>query len=383
VTPESNVQAERAALVARGVGAELVSMTSFQAVTRPSALLRRLAVVAALIGALALAPGAEAKAASGSGHGKKVAAGDRSRKKSGRNRTARASGTKRRRKEKPAPEETPPAPTPAPEEATTIPTQTTEEPAPTPTEPAPAPAPSPTEEPAPAPSGSLLFLGDQIKDFYLNQSAPNAITEVGDPAGSSQKVFKMVVADSDVYPITPTENPRAQLLSPTSIKPGDEIWWHSKFFLPGSFPSSVPGWLNLLEGPYGSPFNGSPPWQIQVVGNSIQWTRNRTYAWDVPWKMPLVKEKWVDVLVHERFGSSGFVEMWINGQQVTFFSGGTYNPAKVAPTTHLDMATMDSSNNGAPNSIILQSYREAGMLGSVSVFEGPLTIGTSRAAVGG
>ncbi|HWN73658.1 MAG TPA: heparin lyase I family protein, partial [Solirubrobacterales bacterium] len=145
---------------------------------------------------------------------------------------------------------------------------------------------------------------------------------------------------------------------------------------------SVPGWLNLLEGPYGGPFNGSPPWQIQVVGNSIQWTRNKTYAWDVPWKMPLVKEKWVDVVVHERFGTNGYVEMWIDGQPITFFSGSTYNPAKVAPTSHLNMATMDSSNNGGANSIILQSYRKAGMFPSVTVYEGPLTIGKTRAAVG-
>ncbi|HSC20817.1 MAG TPA: heparin lyase I family protein, partial [Solirubrobacterales bacterium] len=161
----------------------------------------------------------------------------------------------------------------------------------------------------------------------------------------------------------------------------DEIWWHSSFYLPGNFPSSVPGWLNLLEGPYGGPFNGSPPWQIQVVGNSIQWTRNKTYSWDVPWKMPLVKEKWVDVVIHERFGSSGYVEMWIDGQPITFFSGSSYNPLKAAPTSHLEMATMDSSNNGGPNSIILQSYRKAGMFSSVTVFEGPLTIGKTRAAV--
>jgi hypothetical protein len=75
--------------------------------------------------------------------------------------------------------------------------------------------------------------------------------------------------------------------------------------------------------------------------------------------------------------------MWIDGQPITFFSGGTYNPSKAAPTTHLEMATMDASNNGGPNSVILQSYRDAGMFSSVTVFEGPLTIGTSRNVVGG
>lgn len=376
-------------LAAGVVGAELVSMSSPQLVLRPSLLTRFATVLVALVCALAFAQGAEAKAVKD--HGRQAQAAERAGKKSGKHRhTARISSRRKPPKEKkpaPAPEESTSTPT---EGTTTTPTEPTSEPAPAPApteEPAPAPAPeepapAPSEETAGFPSSDVLFLGDQVRDFWLNQSAPNAITEVSDPAGSGQKVFKMVVSDSDVYPITPTENPRAQLLSTPEIENGDEIWWHSSFYLPASFPSSVPGWLNLLEGPYGGPFNGSPPWQIQVVGNSIQWTRNKTYAWDVPWKMPLVKEKWVDVVVHERFGTNGYVEMWINGQPITFFSGGTYNPSKVAPTTHLNMATMDSSNNGGANSIILQSYREAGMFSSVTVFEGPLTIGKSRASVG-
>lgn len=271
------------------------------------------------------------------------------------------------------PAETSPAP-----ETTLPPTETTVVTPPSTSETTTTP---PTTESSPSPE--LLFSGSRISSFWLNQSAPGAVTEVPDPAGGPRSVFKMTVADTDVYPITPTENPRAQLMSPPTIQPSDEIWWHSSFYLPAEFPSSVPGWLNLLEGPYGAPFNGSPPWQIQVVGNYIQWTRNKTYGYDVPWRMPLTKEKWVDVLVHERFGSSGWVEMWIDGQPITFFPGGTYNPSRLAPTTHLNMATMDSSNNGGPNSIILQSYRQVGMFSSVSVFEGPLQIGRSRASVGG
>jgi len=341
----------------------------------------------ALLCVLVFAPGVEAKAVKSATHGRHGQA-DRTGKGTGeRLRLARASRRKPP-KEKPAPAPAPeePAPAPEPTPAPAPAPEPTPTPAPEP-EPAPAPAPEPaplpSEEPPSFSSSDVLFQGDQLRDFWLNQSAPNAITEVADPAGSSRKVFKMVVADSDVYPITPSENPRAQVLSPPEIESGDEIWWSSSFYLPSSFPSSVPGWLNLLEGPYGAPFNGSPPWQIQVVGNSIQWTRNKTYSWDVPWKMPLVKEKWVDVLVHERFGSSGYVEMWIDGQPITFFSGSTYNPLHAGSTTHLNMATMDASNNGGGNMVILQSYRKLGMFPSVSVFEGPLTIGKTRAAVAG
>ena len=64
-------------------------------------------------------------------------------------------------------------------------------------------------------------------------------------------------------------------------------------------------------------------------------------------------------------------------------AGGTYNPSHVAPTTRLAMATMDSSNNLGGNSIFLQSYRKAGMFPSVTTYEGPLSIGETRAQVGG
>jgi hypothetical protein len=245
------------------------------------------------------------------------------------------------------------------------------------------PAPAPVAAaPAPKAPPSLLFNASKLSDFYLSQSAPGAVTEVPDPAGSGQTVFKLTVGDGDVYPITPTRDPRAELISPGTIENGDEFWFSSKFFLPAEFPSSVPGWLNLMQ-QFGYPWSGSPPWHVEVNGTHIQWTRNQTYGWDVPWQMPLAKNQWVTVMVHERFASDGFVEMWVNGQQVTFFAGGTYNPSHVAPTNRLAMATMDSSNNQAGNSIFLQSYRKAGMFPSVTTYEGPLSIGNTRTDVGG
>jgi len=194
-------------------------------------------------------------------------------------------------------------------------------------------------------------------------------------------VLKMTVANSDVYPVTPTSDPRAQLLSPSIIDPGEEFWWSGQFFLPSDFPSSVPGWLTVMEGPYGEPFNGPPPWHIEVNGSTLRWSRNGTYNWDVPWQVPLIKDSWVKVVVHERFGADGWVEMWVNGQQVTFFSPGTYNPRREAPTTHLAMATRDRSNDGGPNFTVIQSYRKANMFDTVSLYQGPMAIGTSRASV--
>ncbi len=239
---------------------------------------------------------------------------------------------------------------------------------------------------AAAPSAStpsdLLFSATRLTDFWVRQSGPGAMTEAPDPAGSGETSFKLTVSDADSYPVTPTENPRAEMLSPPTIEAGDEIWWSAKFFLPSDFPSSTPNFVTLLQGPYGYPWNGPPPFHIEANGGVLKWQRNSTYGWDVPWQMPVVRNQWINILVHERFGTDGWFEMWVNGQPITFFGGGTHNPNKVAPTQHLAMKTMDASNNARPNSIYLMQYRKKGMYPSLTVYHGPLKIGSTRASIG-
>ena len=227
----------------------------------------------------------------------------------------------------------------------------------------------------------LAFNGSKISDFSLLQEAPGAITEVPDPLGSGETVFKMTVNNKDVAPITPTDNPRAQALSPNMIKPGEEFWLQTKFMLPTDLPS-IPGWMSLIA-IYGAPFNGSGPWGVAITENEFRFQRNGTYDWDIPWRAPLIKGAWVSVLLHERFGSNGFVEMWIDGQQIKFFPEGNYNPLHEAETEHLSMQTMDSSNDEAPNAAKIMQYREAGMFETGSVYFGALKLGTSRGSVEG
>jgi hypothetical protein len=280
--------------------------------------------------------------------------------------------------EPPVEEPAPPAEEPPVEEpAPPVEEPPVEEPAPPAEEP-------PVEEPAPPEEvGGLIFLGDQIRDFHLNQSAPGAITEVPDPLNSNRTVMQMTVDNSDVFPITPTADPRAQLLSPDIFEPGDEYWWNSEFLLPADFPASTPGWVTLLEGPYGEPFDGTPPWHIEVNGNHLRWSRNGTYNWDIPWEAPLIRGSWVHVLVHGKFAREGWIEMWINGQPITFFSGGTSNPNGEAATRRLNMATEDSSNDARTNFAVIQSYRELGIFQTLTIFQGPMRIGETRASVGG
>lgn len=229
----------------------------------------------------------------------------------------------------------------------------------------------------------VLFRGLRLRDYSI-QAAPGAVEEVPDPLGSGATVFRMTVNDDHVAPLTPTEDPRAQLLSPEIIESGLEFWASTKILLPTDFPDprSWPrgSWLQLLQ-IYGPPWKGSPPVSVGVDRSGLVWQRNSTYDWDVPWRMPLVKGRWVDVLLHERFSSDGFVELWIDGQQLTFFNGGEGNYNDLLPTSTLAMATMDRANGSSANSFFLQSYRERGFVGTLTTYHWPLIVGTSRAAI--
>src|SRR4051812_21945859 len=49
----------------------------------------------------------------------------------------------------------------------------------------------PAAPPAGASSSDLLFYGDNVADFAMNQSAPDAVSEVADPAGGGGPAMKM------------------------------------------------------------------------------------------------------------------------------------------------------------------------------------------------
>jgi hypothetical protein len=286
------------------------------------------------------------------------------------------------------PVEPPPPPKTDPEPPPNEPPPKSDPEPPPKSEPEPPPKVEPNEPveevPEPPSTGEKPFFeGARIADFHAIEAAPNAVTEVPDPLGGGETVIKMTVSDDDVAPITPTENPRAQALTADIINSGDEFWLSTKFLLPQDFPTNVPGWVGLGS-IYGEPFNGPSPWQLDIEGDHICWPRNSNYNWDVPWQMPIVTDRWITVVLHERFAADGWVEMWVDGQRITFFTpGSSYNPSKIAPTDHLAMETMDKSNNGGPNSAKIANYRLKGMFPSLTVYFGALKLGETRASVEG
>ncbi len=230
---------------------------------------------------------------------------------------------------------------------------------------------------------TVAFTGDEIADFHEVHEAPGAITEVPDPAGSGDTVFKLTVGDDDVFPVTPTDNPRAQMLSPDLIVPGGVYRLSGAFYLPADFPESTPavgeenGFMSVLAY-YGPPFAGTGPWEIAINGDptaSIMWQRNASHGFDIPWETPLVKEAWVHVELDFLFAREGWVELRIDGEPVTFFApGSSYNPSKHEPTERLEMATRDSSNDSGPNHAKILNYRLRGMYESVTLYHRPLVL---------
>lgn len=232
-------------------------------------------------------------------------------------------------------------------------------------------------------AGPLLFSGVTIEDFRAAHAAPGAISEVRDPAGSGATVLRFDVSDRDVHPLTPTENPRAELLSPDLIRPGMDFWLATEFLVPADYPAVRAGeWVSLVA-VYGAPYRGTGPWSLELAGNSLQWQRNSTYGYDIPYKAPLTRGRWTRVLVHERFGRRGFVAMWIDGRPIRFFGEGTYNPSRHRPVWRLKMATRDHSNGAGRNSARIMQYREAGIFRAGSIYFGPLRVGRTRASVTG
>jgi len=237
-----------------------------------------------------------------------------------------------------------------------------------------------------------VFTGATLGDFAAleerterdGEPAP-AITEVPDPAGGDRTVLKYTVADDDVAPITPTENPRAQALSDDLIRPGDVFESSFEFWLPDDFPDNTPsvgeenGFLTLFSHFYGPPFGASSPFGISVEGfpvATLHWQRNGTYGFDIPWDVPMVKEQWIRIKSRFRFAVDGWVEMWVDDEPITFFAPGTsYNPNDEETTTRLEMQTRDSSNNGdTPNHATISNYRRAGMFEVVTMYHGPLIL---------
>ena len=244
--------------------------------------------------------------------------------------------------------------------------------------------------------GQVLFLGDfETGDLsqwaYIERCATNRIVVYsaanapsGAPAPRAGKyAAQFHVLDTDVAPCTSTDNPRAELESPSLFSPGDERWEAWSVYVPSSHPAPActkcaNGTFFAFQEDYGAPFDGPPAmgWYFDfgVSPNLFSMDRGQQYKDDQPWLSPLLTGQWVDFLVHKKFSNTddgtGFVEAWENGSPITF---STCN------CTRLSTQTMHATQTSL--AFYMTAYRAAGLFDSFDTYYDEVRIGTTQASV--
>jgi len=230
-------------------------------------------------------------------------------------------------------------------------------------------------------SGRVLFNGsfDRGLREYSQVIHGSRIALRDDPLGLPRKAARFTVYDWD---IGPTENPRAQISSPSILRPGADVWFGWSTLFPSNFPRRMTSGSLTIESTYGPPHRGTGPRSISVQPSAsgepeLRWQRNDTYDWDVVWRMPLIRGRWIDFVVHQKMSrreSEGFVEMWVN-------TGQGWVQQRLKGRRRLNTATIDASNGRGPNDHRLASYRTRGIWEVVTLWHAAHKVGTSFAAV--
>jgi hypothetical protein len=195
-------------------------------------------------------------------------------------------------------------------------------------------------EPAPAGSQAMISLalasvpppaswvgdfetGDLTQYAWLLAADTDRVTVRTDTPRQGLRYARFTAQDDDVYPVTPTENPRAQVTTSRLLFPGMERWftWSTRF--PSSLPVVPPdGWLVFWQW-HGYPYVGSPSVGFGVLGDVVNIERNQSYGYDEIWRAPLVRDAWQDFILRVNFAQddTGFIELWLNGASQTFSNG--------------------------------------------------------------
>ena len=248
-------------------------------------------------------------------------------------------------------------------------------------------------------AGALLFNGDfETGDLSqwtgeVSQCQPGRITvysaataPVGAPAPrQGTYAARFDVLDSDVAPCTPTANPRAQVSSPkTLLAPGQEYWEAWSLYVPSALPpitcgASCTNPYFVFQEDYGPPYNGSPAigWGFERAGSAdvLSIRRGAQYGYDRVWEAPLVRDAWIDFVVHKQMANTtaggGFIEAWVDGTAITFSSCGCAR--LLTQTMHADATSTYA--------FYLNHYREHGMFAEGSVYFDGGRVGTTRRSV--
>ena len=235
---------------------------------------------------------------------------------------------------------------------------------------------SSSTSPLVTPSGTVLFDGSAISSWWLNQSATaSRVQSVPDPTGAAGTAQQFTTYNSDVAPLTPTNNPRSQLCTPEIFKSGQQYWESFEIYVPTSFTFSKTGWLFLESAVYGQPWQGQAPLTISIENGAFRFQRNGvgTHPWQIAWTTPVVKGQWYRFTWHFDLSTSGWVELYVNDVQQPLLNGS-------AQVMRLPIATLDSSDSKGPWYSQEQVYYQHNAYPSATLDFKDYKVGTTQVA---
>jgi hypothetical protein len=244
----------------------------------------------------------------------------------------------------------------------------------------------PHKEEPPVESGKVVWYGDFSSGkidpilFPYTSAVPGHATVVNDPLGSGQKVLELVVAETD-RPYAGDENPRADIFSRHLFIPGDDYYIGLQTKFDPSMPLINTGWLQWFEF-YGKPYAGSAPIPGGVWNEGgkncvlLQTAQYKPGSIQMLWVGPPIDAQWHNYIFHVKFATddTGFIELWYDGVQQTFKTGGT--------KVNFPNMTAINWDGHTPNFLNINNYRGAGgsLPGTVTIYHGSPVVATTLSA---
>jgi hypothetical protein len=225
----------------------------------------------------------------------------------------------------------------------------------------------------------LRFPSPKGTATWIDQSASaSRIEPVPDPAGGGGMALRFTADNGDVAPLTPTDNPRAQLVTPTNIVTAGQPFWESyEVFLPSDFPVAQTdgGWVALGSPFYGAPYEGSPSVGLEITGGRFRWTTDAhaQVHGQILWQSPVILGRWVRFTWYIVPARDGFAELSVGGRAVSV----TYE-GRTGYGAHIPV--IDAGNARGPWSSQLSVYYRRDEFSSATIYFRRFAIGTTRAA---
>jgi hypothetical protein len=232
-----------------------------------------------------------------------------------------------------------------------------------------------------APADAVLFDGATKAAWKDESAADDRVREIPSPTTAPSPQLRFLARKTDVAPLTPTNRPRAQLVSATNVMRRGGVYWQSvKLRIPTNFPRLRRNETALLVTPaYGPPYKGSPPLGLRVLGDDLVIKTNkygRPRSQEI-WDMRIRRGEWIRFTWRFRLAKDGWTEMYVDGRKATFRVDGRR-------TKRPRLALIDRTNGKGPWSARLSVYFDGDIQRDhLSTAFAGFRIATTRAAAEG